>query len=205
MDNNLKALFSSWEAAIGTLLSAIASTPSSKLNETLQTNLDLAGNVMQATGSALAADSEKKLTLNKFGNQVQAIGNSVVISGIVISFTEETKRKVTIKGNLFQAVGSSMALPDLLDTTEITMDTLYEIYGALLQSIGNALQGLSGMIELKGERGEHIDFVGSWIQTIGAFIQALVQSKTSYIDYEKSFSGMHIQRSKFEFPLRMET
>ncbi|WP_339182690.1 hypothetical protein [Oceanobacillus sp. FSL W7-1293] len=194
MDNNLKVLFGSWEAAIGALLSAIASTPSFKLNETQQTNLDLAGNVMQATGSALAADSEKKLTLNKIGNQVQAMGNSIVISGIVIPFTEETKRKVTIKGNLFQAAGSSMALPDLLDTAEITMDTLYEIYGALLQSIGNALQGLSGIIELKGERGEHIDFVGSWIQTIGAFIQALVQSKTSCIDYEKSFSGMHIWR-----------
>ncbi|MFD1412700.1 DUF6944 family repetitive protein [Oceanobacillus jeddahense] len=176
MDNNLKALFGSWDEAIGTLLSAIASTPSFKLNETQQKHLDLLGNVMQATGSALAADSEKKLTLNKIGNQVQAIGNSTVVSGILIPLNEETKSEVTIKGNLFQAVGSSMALPDLLNANKISMNTLYEIYGALLQVIGNALQGLSGIMELQGKQGENIDFTGSWIQTMGAFIQAWVQS-----------------------------
>src|SRR5690625_2315981 len=154
MDNNLKALFGSWDSAIGTILSAIASTPSSRLNETMQTNLDLLGNVMQATGSALVADSEKNITLNKLGNQLQAIGNSTVISGILIQFNEETKEELTIKGNLLQSVGSSMSLPDLLNTNEISMNTLYNIYGALLQSIGNALQGLSGIIQLKGRSEE---------------------------------------------------
>ena len=101
-----------------------------------------------------------------------------MVSGILIQFNEETKEELTIKGNLLQATGSGMSRPDLLDTNEISMNTLYNIYGALLQSIGNALQGLSGIIRLKGKQGQNINFVGSWIQAIGALIQALVQSKS---------------------------
>lgn len=177
MDHHLKALFGAWDQAIGTTLSAAASTPSSAMSETLQTNLDVLGNVMQATGSALVADSEKQLTLNKIGNKLQAIGNSTVVSGILIQFNTETATELNIKGSLLQSAGSAMSLPDLLDANEITTDELYDIYGNLLQAIGNGLQALSGIMELKGKEGQYINFAGSWIEAIGALILALIQSR----------------------------
>ncbi|MFF2497339.1 hypothetical protein [Peribacillus sp. NPDC058075] len=40
MDNQFKETFSSWFQAIGTVLSAIAGTPSDVLDEEFRTNLD---------------------------------------------------------------------------------------------------------------------------------------------------------------------
>jgi hypothetical protein len=80
MESEYKALIGSWIQAIGNITSAISSTPSTVINETMQTNLFLIGNTMQATGNALVADSEKEITLEKIGNQIQAIGNSICIA-----------------------------------------------------------------------------------------------------------------------------
>lgn len=123
-NNKLKALFGSWEQAIGTILSAISSSPTSKISETLQTNFSLLGNVMQATGNALIADSEKKLNLNKIGNEIQAVGNSAVIVGLLIQFNECINIELSIKGNFFQAVGSVLSLPDLLEDNKVSIDKL---------------------------------------------------------------------------------
>lgn len=81
----------------------------------MQNNLNLLGNVMQATGNALIADSTEQISLNKIGNQIQAIGNSTVIVGLIIQFNDmATNTKLNIQGNLLQAVGTGMSLPDLL-------------------------------------------------------------------------------------------
>ena len=173
MNGQLKALFGSWEQAIGTLLSAISSTPTSHLNQTVQKNLDLLGNVMQATGNALIADSTKQISLNKIGNQIQAIGNSTVIVGLIIQFNKTTTNtKLDIQGNLLQAIGSGMSLPDLLNENNVSSKDVYLLLASLLQLIGNALQALGSIRELKKQDGQNINFVGSWIQAIGASIQA---------------------------------
>ena len=141
MNGQLKALFGSWEQAIGTLLSAISSTPTSHLNQTVEKNLDLLGNVMQATGNALIADSTKQISLNKIGNQIQAIGNSTVIVGLIIQFNKTTTNtKLDIQGNLLQAIGSGMSLPDLLNENNGSSKDGYLLLASLLQFIGNALQ-----------------------------------------------------------------
>lgn len=93
MDNELKATFGSWVQAIGTTLSAIGATPSKNISDTLLGDLNLWGNVLQATGNSLVADSEKNFTLEKIGNEIQAIGNSTVIVGILINFSEKTKKR----------------------------------------------------------------------------------------------------------------
>ncbi|QGQ45765.1 DUF6944 family repetitive protein [Metabacillus sediminilitoris] len=178
MDNELKALFGSWDQALGTIISAIGSTPSSRINETLQNNLSLLGNVMQATGNALLADTIRSFNLNKIGNEIQAIGNSMVIVGLLLYENNEEKNiELSIKGNLLQALGSSLSIPELLEKNKVSIDNLYSIYGALLQTIGNSLQAISGIINLKGQQANGVNFVGSWIQAIGAVIQALMQSK----------------------------
>ncbi|GAE31647.1 DUF6944 family repetitive protein [Halalkalibacter hemicellulosilyticus] len=134
---------------------------------------------MQGTGNALIADSIDEQTLNKIGNQIQAIGNSTVIVGLIIHFDHDTTNKVlNIQGNLLQALGSTLALPELFHETK-SYSTLVSINGTLLQTIGNALQAIAGGIELNTGDEDNLDFVGSWIQAIGSVLQVLVATKSS--------------------------
>lgn len=173
MSNEWKATFGSWVQAIGTTLSAIGSTPSINIPAPLAKELNLVGNVMQATGNSLVADSIDHFTLNKLGNEIQAIGNSTVITGIVIDFNEKIKRDLNIKGNLLQALGGGVALADALGH-EPNENELSNIYGNLLQAIGNSLQALSGRT---GDDAQEVNAIGSWIQAIGSVISALGQTK----------------------------
>lgn len=65
MDNQLKVIFGSWIQAIGTVISAIGSTPSDENNKEFQFNLNLWGNVLQATGNAVLADVQEMITFEK--------------------------------------------------------------------------------------------------------------------------------------------
>lgn len=105
MDDRLKALFGSWVQATGTTVSAVGNTPSVSSDKELLANLALWGNVLQATGNALIADSIEKPSLSKIGNQVQSIGNLTIIVKFLIVVNEEIQNELNIKGNLLQAVG----------------------------------------------------------------------------------------------------
>ncbi|CAH0311111.1 MULTISPECIES: DUF6944 family repetitive protein [Peribacillus] len=148
MDNQFKETFGSWIQAIGTVISAIAGTPSDVLDEEFRNNLDLIGNELQATGNALLADAEETWSLNKFGNQLQAIGNSTVILGLVIDFDEVTKQELIIKGNLIQALGGGTALAGAYENPD-EPEQAFNVTGNLLQVIGNSMQAIGGIAELK--------------------------------------------------------
>lgn len=176
MDNEVKAVFGSWVQAIGTILSAIGSTPIKELRKELLESLNLIGNVMQGTGNALIADTIETETLDKIGNQIQAIGNSTVITGILIDFKNDVKQILDIDGNWIQALGGSVSLADAFGG-ERSISALYSIYGNLLQVIGNSLQSISGMKELQGKEAAGLNIVGSWIQAVGSVISAIGQTK----------------------------
>ncbi|MGE7905286.1 DUF6944 family repetitive protein [Peribacillus sp. NPDC094092] len=148
MDNQFKETFGSWIQAIGTVISAIAGTPSDILDEEFRTNLDLIGNELQATGNALLADAEETWSLDKLGNQLQAIGNSTVILGLVIEFDEVTKQELIIKGNLIQALGGGTALAGAYENPD-EPEQAFNATGNLLQAIGNSMQAIGGIEELK--------------------------------------------------------
>ncbi|MFE4704769.1 DUF6944 family repetitive protein [Peribacillus simplex] len=148
MDNQFKETFGSWIQAIGTVISAIAGTPSDVLDEEFRNNLDLIGNELQATGNALLADAEETWSLDKFGNQLQAIGNSTVILGLVIDFDEVTKQELIIKGNLIQALGGGTALAGAYENPD-EPEQAFNATGNLLQAIGNSMQAIGGIKELK--------------------------------------------------------
>jgi hypothetical protein len=120
--NQLKELFGAWIQAIGTVTAAVGSTPS--LNEDTQESLNLWGNVLQGTGNALIADAQEGFTLEKLGNEVQAIGNTTVVAGIVLNISEENKLKLDINGNLLQAIGGEIAHPEDLLEEPSTVRTL---------------------------------------------------------------------------------
>ncbi|MFE8698362.1 DUF6944 family repetitive protein [Cytobacillus sp. FJAT-53684] len=148
MNNQEKQLFGSWIQAVGTVMNAVGSTPSDKINEEQQDDLNLWGNVLQAVGNALIADGTEMISLNKLGNEVQAIGNTTVVGGILLDFQEKTKKSLIIKGNLLQAVGGGMAIADTLEE-EPSLEKALNVIGDLLQVIGNSLQVIAGINELQ--------------------------------------------------------
>lgn len=185
MDNQLKELFGSWIQAIGTVISAIGSTPTNTLISDSQKNLDLWGNALQAAGNALIADAQETNSLAKLGNEVQAIGNSTVIAGMIIEFNEDRKQKLIINGNWLQALGGGIALPEELEAEASTIRTL-NITGNVLQIIGNSLQAIAGIKELNNNKGNNeddrleiqsLEVNGSWIQAVGSVISAIAQTK----------------------------
>lgn len=100
MDNQLKEIFGAWLAAIGTVTSAVGSTPSLVIKKDLRNDLNLWGNVLQGVGNAVAADGQGELSLETIGNELQSVGNITVIAGLVIDFEDEVQQRLIIDGNL---------------------------------------------------------------------------------------------------------
>jgi hypothetical protein len=180
MDNETKAIFGAWIATIGTIMSAVGSTPSNRLSEEIRSALNLWGNVLQGTGNGLMADAEEGVSINKIGNEIQAIGNSTVIAGMVIDFKEKTKQRLTITGNWMQALGGAAAFGEGLDGHSDNKAKVLGLLGNLLQTIGNSLQALGGISELNEnseksneQDSEALDFSGSWIQAVGSVLSLL--------------------------------
>lgn len=175
MNNNLEELLGSWIQAIGTVIDAITVTPINKFPKTIESSLFAIGNVMQATGNALLADSIQEINLDKIGNSIQSIGNLTIVSGILMELNEEKEIEFFIKGNLIQALGSTLS-PFSVSAEPKNKDQLLLDLGSILQAIGNSLQAISGMIVLSGNKEGKIEFIGSWMQASGAVLQALVLS-----------------------------
>ncbi|MEK4299175.1 hypothetical protein MKY30_07145 [Oceanobacillus sp. FSL W8-0428] len=173
MNNHWKEILGNSLSTIGTIQAAIGSTPQFHLNQNQSYQWRLIGNVLQALGSALSADGQGGPSLERLGDNIQAIGNSTVITGLLLYGTSdtETEQKIIISGNWIQALGSFTALTDeFFDNTE--EGRAENIIGNLLQGIGNALQALSGVQVLYGNsinQGQ-LGVAGSWIQTAGSVI-----------------------------------
>lgn len=185
MGENLIETSAPWVTAIGTIMSAIGSTPFERIDEDYRNALNLWGNVLQASGNALQADVEEEISLSKIGNEIQAVGNITVVSGMVIKKNKkETQEKLIITGNWFQALGGLLAVADDIEQYRPNQEpdpaTALDVIGNLLQSIGNSMQAIGGIEELKGndEYGEKIEINGSWIQAVGSVLTALASTKT---------------------------
>jgi hypothetical protein len=190
MEDDFKLMFGAWTQAVGTVVSAIGSTPFPNVSDETLTDLDLIGNVMQGTGNALQADGTKGQPLEKIGNEIQAVGNSSCVTGIVIDFDEETKQRLAITGNWLQALGGLTVVGDQINKRLNGNQSLILI-GNLLQAIGNSLQATSVTYELNvknkmynTEREEEgiknsqtQQVTGSWIQAVGSVMCLIGQIK----------------------------
>ncbi|MDA1867352.1 DUF6944 family repetitive protein [Bacillus thuringiensis] len=216
MENQFKEIFGAWVAAIGTITSAIGSTPFEFISSKVRKDLNVYGNVLQAVGNALEADGQGEVSLEQIGNEIQSIGNVTVISGLIIEFKEETQIKLVIAGNWTQALGGLTALADEFEDTSDKDESL-NIIGNLLQSIGNSLQAIGGIEELKSirnenrsniegnvndvekdidtqvnkktnenEEGKLIDIIGSWVQAVGSVISLIGQIREESEELEGS-------------------
>lgn len=187
MDDQVKEIYGAVVAAIGTILSAVASYPSESTRIIdLYKDFDIVGNTLQAVGNALQADGQKEPSLEKLGNEIQSIGNSTVLAGLVWNIEDDIEEKLVITGNWLQALGGAVALGDeFKDPT--AAGQIYNINGNLLQSIGNSLQAIGGSINIKEKQlskgevsassGDSIIFAGSWIQAVGSVLSVIGQVK----------------------------
>lgn len=180
MNNHWKEIIGSSLSTIGTIQAAIGNTPQFHLNEEQNVQLRLIGNMLQALGSALSADGQGTVSLEKIGDELQAIGNSTVVAGMLLYSrnNEEIEQKLGISGTWVQALGSFVGLADeFFDHTE--SGRVENIIGNLLQGIGNSLQAMSGMQGLydKNSEQEQIGVAGSWIQATGSILSLIGQIK----------------------------
>lgn len=162
MDNRTKELLGYWLDAFGQTMSAVANTPYVKKNEEFLPCLDLWGNVLQATGTALIADSSsEEFSFEKLGNQVETIGNLVTVTGILAPVSEEIKEDLDQKGDIIETLGVIISLPDELKEG-LTLELFFDIYGHFLQVIG-----------IKRVHEDLINMISEWSQAIASILTLL--------------------------------
>lgn len=164
-NSNITAIAGNWIVAIGSLLSAIASTPSNIFTQQTLTDFNLIGNILEGGGSAVVSETEDAL-LNKVGDQLQAIGNLATVVGI-LSKNEQSGQLLEKQGSLLQVVGLGIVI-----NTEGKLTLLETISntGNIIQLIGTVTEVFA---DTDTKEGEVMNAVGAWIQVVGAVITAL--------------------------------
>lgn len=176
MDNKSKKILGSFLSMIGTIQSALGSTPDFPLDEEQRYQFDIIGNTLQAVGSGLSADGEESDFMGAVGDQIQATGNSTVLVGLLIYKKDnpDLSERLVISGNWLQALGSFVGL-DYNENESISI--LESNLGGILQGIGNSLQAIGGIETLcpKHNSFKDVGILGSWIQATGSVISFLVE------------------------------
>jgi len=162
-----KAQISAWLEAIGTVLSAIGSTPSNILSSSMLNDFNLIGNVLLAVGSSILPENEDNL--DQVGNKIGAVGNIITIQGFFVE-DQQTSQLLNTQGNLLQALGSGVSLD--LENDQTVNDVLNNI-GNVLQIIGNSYQAFSIKYQPNSQKAQELNTVGSWIQAVVAVLSAL--------------------------------
>ena len=134
MEKWVKERIGHWTQAAGTVLAAVGSTPTLVANEAAGEELQLVGNVMQATGNGVLVDTEIPWSLDYIGEATQAIGNTVVVAGLALPLPENLRTRLGITGDLLQALGSGVGVAGDLEK-EPSLSTILFIYADLLQMI----------------------------------------------------------------------
>ncbi len=155
----------SWVNAIGTISSAISSTPMRGLKgenrkswEELSFHLDFGGNTFQAIGNIIEAFLGEPSVIEDAGEIIQASGNVTVLFSLLAAEAEEEKEegekdadraiKLNMTGNAQQAFGGLIAALDEVSSEDFDVSGFM---GNFLQAIGNTLQVLAGLVELEIE------------------------------------------------------
>ena len=147
----------SWITAIGTIASAIGSTPLRSLQgedkkkwDDISEQLDFGGNAFQAIGNIVEVAGTDDFTLEVAGEIIQASGNVTVLFSILTEDDEVKKINLNIVGNAQQAFGGFLAVIDEIgDIIEQGGGDPTNAFGNLLQSIGNTLQAIGGLYDLE--------------------------------------------------------
>lgn len=158
---------SAWIEAIGTVISAIGSTPSQVLSDAMLRDLNIIGLALQAVGSGLIPENQDDLF--KIGSQLEAIGNLVSLQAEFIE-NENVSSVLSSQGDLIEAVGGALTI-DFTGNQSI-QNALNNI-GDVIQVIGASYQALSVRYPPNSQKNQEVNTVGSWIQAVGAVLSAI--------------------------------
>ena len=164
-DLNRTGIIGNWIVAIGSIVSAIGTTPSTIFTKQTLNDFHIIGHILEGSGIALASESEDTL-LYTVGDQLQAIGNITVVAGL-LSANEQTNRLLERQGNLLQVVGLGLVIDTNGNLT--LLQTLYNT-GIIIQLIGTTIITVANE---ETKEGEEMIAIGSWIKVVGAIITAL--------------------------------
>ncbi|MBN8233696.1 hypothetical protein JF544_00480 [Halobacillus kuroshimensis] len=157
--------FGLWVTAAGTIASAVSITIDND-------DLDLIGNVLQASGNGLAANEDGTFTLRTAGSLIQASGNTAIVYSLLADLPENEELTLVIQGNLLQALGGTIAFSETLKGPASRF-SVYTLNGQLMEVIGNSMQAVGSGKERRGEEDPSLNLIGSWIQAGGAVLSAL--------------------------------
>lgn len=162
---NLTAAAGNWIVVVGTIISAIGSTPTTIFSQQTLQDFNLIGNILEAGGSAIVAQTEEDL-LNTVGNQLQAIGNLGAVASI-LNENEQISQLLETQGNALQVLGVGITIQ-----TEGPLTLLQTI-----ANTGNIIQLIGNVIELFADpntkEGQQMNALGAWIQVVGTIITTL--------------------------------
>lgn len=164
-NSNITAIAGNWIGAIGTIISAIGSTPSTIFTDQTLEDFSLIGNIFEAGGGAIVSETEDEL-LNKVGGQISSIGNLAVVAGI-LSKNEQLGQRLEKQGDLLQILGVGITIHT---QGKLTLKETIANTGNMIQLIGNVIQVLA---DTETEEGRRVNAVGAWIQAVGAVVTAL--------------------------------
>lgn len=168
-NSNTKAVVGNWIGAVGTIISAISSTPSTVFTEQTLEDFNLIGNTLQAVGSAIVAETEDTI-INEVGGQIAAVGNLTAIAGI-LSKNEQLNQQLEKQGELLQLIGVGITVDTQGNLTPL--ETIANT-GVIIQVIGIAIGVLAAS---ETSEGKVIGALGAWIEAVGAVITALAIDK----------------------------
>jgi hypothetical protein len=140
-----------WIQAVGTVVAALSTLTS---QETEKAKYEITGHTLQGLGSSLQVIVEPGQSLEKTGNEIQALGNATVITGYVLDLEEKKPENeyLEILGNSLQATGAFLAFLD--DIEDFSISGTLENSGNILQTIGNGMQVIQGLNNVSNESNE---------------------------------------------------
>ena len=148
--------------AIGTILSAIATTPIKSIPESIQDDFEFIGNILEALGTAIASE-EDATALVQAGEIISIIGN-IEVAASILTDNSELQNLLDKQGGLLQVLGEGATLPF---GEQLSKNEVIATIGSILDMIGNTIQVL---VDDTTEQGIIWNAVGGWIQAIGAVI-----------------------------------
>ncbi|WP_096201828.1 DUF6944 family repetitive protein [Bacillus sp. FJAT-45350] len=160
----------SWLDAIGQILSSIGETRNLVgLDDDLVYEIIKIGEGLQAFGNALQAIDEEE-PIAEIGDWIEAAGAATASIAAARQLEEESIDNVRLEalGDSLQALG-----PVLASLVEEDRRLLVSYF---LQSIGAGLEAIGAVSEIHGKegKGDILSTVGSWTQTSGSILQAVI-------------------------------
>ncbi|WP_211747804.1 hypothetical protein [Paenibacillus sp. Marseille-Q4541] len=124
-------------AALGAILSALASTKTVKIRKMERERLEKRGTFLRAVGFALVAEARGISSSIRVAASFRSIGNAVALLGLQLPESNNKREKLIEEGNLLAVLGGTYEIAEAEKPTTRVERIRY--YGNILETVGDAL------------------------------------------------------------------